>query len=543
MNRNNTSVLILAGGSLKSKFDFIKASSECPALLPINCKSVVSYIISFYSQYSNCKLYIATNEKYETEIKQELSTFDFDLNFIFMPETDSVISSLEYSLKQIENKNGSVIVNLVTSIPIIYPEIGDIQFSDTLSQSRQWSGYFNLGNKAEIVLKNESSVGEKNSFYAFTGVFHLSYDTISSFVKKKEIDRSDLLSLFVDEDLAEYNIVKSDWLDCGHEINYYETKTKLISSRSFNNISFVERGIIKKKSTNALKLEQEANYYNLLPKDISIAFPRLISDFRMESGKGVYELEFYGYPNVAELILYWNLSYDVLQRMFEHFNQLLLKFKKYPCTISKDDFNDFYKEKLFSRVGEYFEQLNSDDLEILKNEIIVNGKRCEPLNVLENFINKKIQNLYDEKDFCIMHGDFCYNNILYDIPTGIIKLIDPRGSFNGKNKGVNGDRKYDLAKLAHSAIGGYDFFVNNKYNFKRIENTFEYSFENTKHDITEKLMRELIERNGYNYNDIKFIMGTLFISMCPLHKDSAKRQIAFFVHGLKILNEVYEDSL
>jgi hypothetical protein len=56
-------------------------------------------------------------------------------------------------------------------------------------------------------------------------------------------------------------------------------------------------------------------------------------------------------------------------------------------------------------------------------------------------------------------------------------------------------------------------------------------------------MEQLIEKNGYKFEDIKFIMGTLFLSMCPLHRDSPKRQMTFFLHGLKIINEVYDSQL
>lgn len=538
MSDINTSVLILAGGTLKSKFDYIKMSSECPALLPINCKSISSYIISFYSLHKNCKIYLATNKRYEEEIKEELGTFDFDFEFIFMPDTDNVISSLSYSLSQIPKNTESVIVNLVTTIPTVFPNLNDIQFSQSAIHSNLWSGYVNVAGENKIIYKkaNESHL----PFHAFTGVFHLKYDKIFQLVESGDLDKSDLFSIFKNENWDLYKISMCDWLDCGHEVNYYDTKTKLISSRSFNNISFSERGIVRKKSTNAAKLKDEAQYFKLLPSSVSILFPRLITDFYIENNKGVYELEFYGYPNVAELILFWDLSPDILRRMFYHFGETLNQFKKYPSTIAKEDFFNFYLGKLEKRVKEYHHSLSVEDIEIITNEIIVNGKTCLPLAQLNEFIYKKIEALYDEKDFCIMHGDFCYNNILYDVSTGITKLIDPRGSFSEESKGIYGDRKYDFAKLAHSAIGGYDFFVNNKYKMSRNANIFEYSFGSKKHDLTSQLMVELIENNNYNYNDIKFIMGTLFISMCPLHSDSPKRQMTFYVHGLKILNEVFE---
>lgn len=542
MNTEDTSVIILAGGSLKSKFDFIKLNSECPALLPINCKSIASYIVSFYSMYKNCKIYIVTNEIYKDEITRGLSSIESEYDYIFIPETKNVITSLEYSLEKIENKKGSVLVNLVTSIPTSYPEINEIQFSDQTTSSNQWSGIIKEAGSFHVKSKNTSATIFDKPFHAFTGIFHLSYDNLTSFLKKKDLNKFDLFSLFVDEDMNSFNFKMGDWLDCGHEINYYETKAKLISSRSFNRISFADRGVIVKRSSNIDKLEKEANYFKLLPTDISLFFPRLIKSFRKEGDEGVYDLEFYGYPNIAELIMYWDLSDEIIKRMFDHFNLVLKKFKTHPFVISKEDFVAFYRDKLFDRVDQYFDSLNVEDVEFLSNEITVNGVNCKPFSFFKNYINDKVESLYDVNDFCVMHGDFCYNNILYDIPGGIVRLIDPRGSFGDNLLGIYGDRKYDIAKLSHSAIGGYDFFVNNNYEAERGAGVYDYSFGNDKLEVTSKLMKQLILDNGYKYNDIKFITATLFISMCPLHKDSPKRQLAFFIHGLKILNEVYEEQ-
>jgi hypothetical protein len=39
-------------------------------------------------------------------------------------------------------------------------------------------------------------------------------------------------------------------------------------------------------------------------------------------------------------------------------------------------------------------------------------------------------------------------------------------------------------------------------------------------------------------DDVRFIEGLLFLSMCPLHHDHPRRQRAMFAIGLQILNEV-----
>jgi hypothetical protein len=40
--------------------------------------------------------------------------------------------------------------------------------------------------------------------------------------------------------------------------------------------------------------------------------------------------------------------------------------------------------------------------------------------------------------------------------------------------------------------------------------------------------------------DVRLVEGLLFLSMCPLHEDSADRQLAMFATGLRILNELID---
>jgi streptomycin 6-kinase len=53
----------------------------------------------------------------------------------------------------------------------------------------------------------------------------------------------------------------------------------------------------------------------------------------------------------------------------------------------------------------------------------------------------------------VLHGDFCFSNILYDFRMGRIKTIDPRGIDLNNELTIYGDTRYDLAKLSHSILG------------------------------------------------------------------------------------------
>ena len=108
-----------------------------------------------------------------------------------------------------------------------------------------------------------------------------------------------------------------------------------------------------------------------------------------------------------------------------------------------------------------------------------------------------------------------------------------------------GDTKYDLSKLMHSSIYGYDYLIANK--FSLIENTklkeFNYKIEyNDNYFLIKNNCLELINYFGYKKDDIIFLTSLLFLSMASLHEEDSRRQLTMYLHGLSILNEQYKNE-
>jgi len=175
---------------------------------------------------------------------------------------------------------------------------------------------------------------------------------------------------------------------------------------------------------------------------------------------------------------------------------------------------------------------------LLDDDLVINNQECLSFKSLLPKTEKAIQALFSEKDFCVMHGDFCFNNILYDSYSGTIRLIDPRGSFGEELPGIYGDIKYDLAKLLHSAVYSYDYIVNDLSHFDVKANTITYTFNlRPNHELLTSLSYELVKRMGFSPAQINILVALLFISMCPLHSDSLRRQKLMYAHGLYLLNK------
>ena len=151
------------------------------------------------------------------------------------------------------------------------------------------------------------------------------------------------------------------------------------------------------------------------------------------------------------------------------------------------------------------------------------------------------ETLLDNTRSSIIHGDFCFSNILCGVNsktnTTLLKFVDPRGSF-GK-RGIYGDPLYDAAKLLHSYEGGYEYIIYDQYELKEddLNNSYNFSFSN---DNISKIAEVFGENTSLKSQQSKLIEGLIYIGMCSRHYDSESRQTIMYLTGLEILNNVLE---
>lgn len=538
-------IIILAAGDIRNKLPFLEPRSKCPALLPVSTRPLLHYLLDFYKDYNN-EINVFIYKEHEQELIDEINPKVFGYNVHSFEKTEGVVETLLLALYNLPVETDEVIVNLVTTIPTKYPSKNEVQISNEIT-SYPIASSIGFKDGIPFFISKDNNYFEVS--YPFTGLFRYNKNKLleaSENLKKSELN--DLLNIVKYLGKDNFNFEKTKWIDCGHEINYLSAKRDLIASRAFNKIeiSFYD-GTLQKKSENKQKLLQECNYIKMLPADIRIFYPRILEGFSEDvpQSLGCYKMEYYGYPNITEYLLYWELNEGHWHRLFSKFFHILNKFQKNKFSIGFNTFLDFYWEKLINRIDEFSKQITDNKFKsFFFNQIIfVNGQKCRPFEEIKEKIKEKIISLYNENDFCIMHGDFTFNNILYDFQSGIVRLIDQRGSFGKNAIGIYGDQKYDLAKLAHSTIGHYDYIVNDLYNFSFEGHNIQYTFhlrDNSK--ILEQLTEKIIIELGFQKDDIYFIMGLLFLSMTPLHYDSLDRQKLMYMHGLRIINETLNNN-
>jgi hypothetical protein len=169
-----------------------------------------------------------------------------------------------------------------------------------------------------------------------------------------------------------------------------------------------------------------------------------------------------------------------------------------------------------------------------------------PISINE-IISSINEHLTINENLCeVMHGDFCFSNLLFDFRKHQIQMIDPRGSLDGINFTINGFLSYDLAKLTHSVIGLYDFIVSDRFVIKKDSNgTAEIIFNLQKQTLkVQSEFLSILNEMGFNYKLIMSICIHLFISLIPLHSDSFNRQQGFYFNIFRLYKELKEyDSI
>ena len=317
------------------------------------------------------------------------------------------------------------------------------------------------------------------------------------------------------------------------------------TTRAYNSFEFnskTKASIIK--SSEEDRLFGEIEYYQNLPKDIQVYFPRMLN---YSTDEKIYqmEIEYYAYGNLGNVMTNQDYNPDFWTKVFDFIFSYINNYKESTFVpASREDSLLMFVDKTEKEYTnlmykfDFFSQFRNE------KEFVFNGKILKSFNIIWEKIKSYIETSICDDKFYFIHGDLCFSNILYgvnDITNDVIlKFIDPRGIF-GKTK-FFGDLYYDLAKISHSCNGGYEFFIYDKFDVSNVDNQFKLSFHNEqrKNDINNKFL-SISDEYKFDYNKIKLIEGLIFVGMCARHYDNLDRQKAMLMTGLNILNDVYKN--
>ena len=489
-------IIPAAGKGIRFK-ELGKNYNKC--ILPFKEKPILIHNIEWLEKHGCSEIRVVVNHA-ENTVKDILQLYNKlnNVKIVKQFEINGLAGAINSALNH--DDNGDVLV--VLGDIIVKTNLDSDKFTNNFVSVKQvpdYSRWCMVEIKDNICQRFFDKPQEKpNTTFALSGVYYIKN------VKELKVILEDVLSdennkilnefqfSTVLEKIPELYTVVLEILDFGTLEEFLENRSVSIS-RSFNQIIF-DGDIVTKASKIGEKLIKEYNWFSNLPDELKIYTPRLFGyDFYGE--KIYYKMEKIRSPNLREIYLFLDSSIETWEKIFNLLFGLLDKMIQYG---KENTFNNFVFLKTKERI---------QDLEIPVENKIINSF----LNDLKDSLNKF-------KKPSLMHGDFCFSNLLYDMKDKII-MIDPRGE-------LFGDHYYDVAKLCHSILYDYDF-VDSELYIK--ENDKYIIYNNGKAEIKEFFMKFLKERYTEDeIRHIKLLTASLFLSLIPLHYHNKTNQMIYY---------------
>ena len=534
--------LILTAG----KIDYTRlpfGMHQSNATIPVNGKPVISWILDDLIQkgFSEIGVVIRAENNILKQLLQKHYSKRIKLQIVTVFNPESILTSLQAGLNATLNDDEGI--QVILGDTLLYDSFDGLTNTllvSTVKASQHWCTVQTdeKGNLLNLIDKREFA-GTSHlalcGYYQFGSMILLN-ECIENSIQQgaKELSHT-LLTYHRQKPLT---LKQADtWFDFGHLETFIQSKKSLLRPRHFNQLTIDPLlNTITKKSDKSDKLEDELNWYKMLPAPLQTLTPRIITQYNEANTVSITQ-EFYGYPSLSELYIYGDLSTPVWESIIDYLFQIHGLFKQYEKEANPQHLITMYQTKTHERIEQLLVQHLCWSELWNKTHIVINGIQYENIPSCLQKLHPAITKLTQLSHFHILHGDYCLSNILYDLNNQIVRLIDPRGSFG--EKGVYGDARYDIAKLRHSIVGQYDYIVNDLFQLNYQDSTFEYQlFEDEKNKPLATYFDKCIQQNNYDVSDITLIEGLLFLSMIPYHADYIERQQMMYIQSVIILNEL-----
>jgi dTDP-glucose pyrophosphorylase len=508
-------------------------------LIPVNGRPVIFYILQQFLDAGIDIVYVGVDYKCDKIIEAVDLHFASKLRINYV-HTDGLKGVGNSLLRILEEVDSCKVVICLGDTYIKGICIGDLSDEFVISgdyiEEERWATV-ELNSDRSVKCFRDKIASNVAGQYALTGMYILdNIKLLRDFYPEGDnLQIVDILDFYRSRCASLRGVETNHWMDFGHIDKFYVSKKRMIQSREFNSLEFDDLlGTITKRSHNIEKLRAEIEWQLNLTDDLRVLAPRILS--HSVGSDAFVKMEFYSYPTLSEIWLFSELHekvyFSIITKLFAILD--LFKSKKRPVSI--EDYSDVYLGKTLHRIA----QIENEKIQslLMQEFLLVNNRSLANWHVLEQEVTKEIYNLYCLSDNCVLHGDFCLSNILYDLRSGVVRLLDPRGSWGSS---ANGDIKYDVAKLRHSICSDYDYMVNDLFCISTFGNEVRYKISNSSKAKVKHYFDKTVSAS-YDLNQIKLIEGLLFIGMIPLHSDNTNRQLMMYVRGVELLNDALSEG-
>ncbi len=318
--------------------------------------------------------------------------------------------------------------------------------------------------------------------------------------------------------------------------NFLQYITGGFDARFFNSLSGDEY-IVTKSSTNKDKIKSEYMFYYLIPDEMKKWFV-IPYNYTETDTTASYTMERLHMTDVAIRWVHGAIAIDEFEKLLKRIFYFIDSRKEKP--ISKEEYENVSNKLYINKLKQRIESLKNHEKYFYFEQYIKVGTKYNDIDEIINkyilLYNKFVKSSTPEYKSVIGHGDLCFSNMLYNKETATLKLIDTKGA--QKEEDIWTNPYYDIAKLSHSICGKYDFFNNGMYEIKMdLDLKFELTidFDNSEYI---NIFKKYLKKSGYDYNMIRILESSLFLSMLPLHMDFPQKVFGFLLNAINILEEI-----
>lgn len=283
--------------------------------------------------------------------------------------------------------------------------------------------------------------------------------------------------------LRTFPLSQSSLIDFG-TIEEYIQNRGISKARNFNIVTDLGHSVEKSSSENPEKVIAEATWMTIAPYSMERYSPRV---YEIDHQQGKMRMEKVKSTNLRDLYLYLDRSEQTWTEVFTSVQGFMVS-----CRDIRTRGNSFWEMIIAKTIDRASKNTDAQSF----------------ITKLSSAIRKS--RFYNEKTY--YHGDLHFANMFYCFTYKDLKLIDPRGEFQGH-------WFYDLAKLNHSVNGKYDWIDSQLYSDTGI---YDRGTEGVK-----AAFKKLVDSFQLMEEELvllDMLTASLFLSMIPLHSHSRKNQ-------------------
>ncbi len=328
-------------------------------------------------------------------------------------------------------------------------------------------------------------------------------------------------------------VSSGNWLDFGHMQTYQNSKKAITTERAFNALQ-IEQNRVAKFSENSFKMEAESHWFSTIPAALRLYTPPFLGRVERDGMAG-YATGYQPLTPLNDLLVFGELGRPAWDLIMSACDDFLTSAKAaYDPARNPDPapFADLLLGKTMERLPQFEAQTG---ISVTKN-LEVNGTALPSLTEMAQLSFAKI-NPDESAHRTIMHGDFCFSNIMYDSRCNKVTALDPRGFIREGAASIFGDIRYDIAKLAHSCVGKYDFIISGYAKAVALAPqrfSFDFEVDQLGQMAQSAFLARAFGGVAPNSAEITAIMVHLFLSMLPLHGENPARQLALMLNATRL---------